>query len=51
MIEAYYAGRGNLKGISKVGRHDGKVGEGSCRMLCIYTNFFELLVLIVIKNS
>lgn len=28
MIEAYYAGRGNLKGIFKVGRHDGEVGEG-----------------------
>lgn len=28
MIEAYYASRGNLKGIPKVGRHDGEVGEG-----------------------
>lgn len=28
MIEAYYAGRGNLKGIPKVGRHDGEVGKG-----------------------
>lgn len=39
MIEAYYAGRGNLKGISKVGRHDAKVGEGSCRMLYLYKLF------------
>lgn len=40
MIEAYYAGRGNLKGIFKVGRHDGEVEEVS-NALYLY-KFFSI---------